>query len=55
MRRRRDALAAVAVLLLAGCVNTRAAIAPATLDDLTLGIAADVESWFTMILMFVGV
>lgn len=54
MRRSRNALAAVAALLLAGCVNTRAAIAPATLDDLTLGLAADVESWFSWLFLLVG-
>ncbi len=39
------------LLLLGGCVNTQAAIAPATLGDLWLGIEADVETWITFLLM----
>lgn len=42
-------------LLLGGCVNTQEAIAPATIDDLTLGICADVEMWFQYGFLFFGI
>lgn len=57
MRRRRDLLAALAAcaLCLPGCANTQQAIAPATVDDLMLGIAADIDSWFSLLFILIGV
>ena len=52
-------LAPLALLALAGCStvmpNTAAAIAPNTFSDLTLGIAADVESWISWLSLLLGI
>ena len=46
------------VVMLSGCStimpNTAEAIAPNTFSDLTLGIAADVESWISYLSLLLG-
>jgi len=57
--RKRKGIAALALLLCGGCAqmmpNTAAAIAPATLNDLFVGLGADVEQLVSFLLMFLGI
>lgn len=57
--RRRSRYAVLALLLLGGCAqmmpNTAAAIAPATLNDLFVGLGADVEQLVSFLLILLGV
>lgn len=59
MRRRRALLMAVLCLPCAGCAafmpNTAEAIAPATFEDVWVGVSADVESWVAFLSMFLGI
>lgn len=61
MRARRKTWALVAllaVLPLAGCAtifpSTSAAIAPTSMEEMGMGLAADIEMWFEQILMLLG-
>lgn len=51
-------LSVAALLLVAfylsACANVEAAIAPASLEDLTLAMAADAESWIGWLLALFG-
>jgi len=57
--RRRKTLAALALLLLGGCAqmmpNTAAAIAPATIPDMLVGLGADVENLLSYLMILLGI
>jgi hypothetical protein len=60
MRKSRKALAGCALLLLlGGCAelmpNTAAAIAPATIPDMLVGLGADIESIVSYLMIFLGI
>ena len=57
--RNRKSLAALALLLCGGCAsvlpNTAAAIAPATIPDMLVGLGADVENLLSYLMILLGI
>jgi hypothetical protein len=57
--RNRKSLAVLALLLCGGCAsvlpNTAAAIAPATIPDMLVGLGADVENLLSYLMILLGI